>query len=139
MAKDVKGSAVAGKPAAPDVPPKPKKPGRVAFPQVGNKDEKIYPFDVAMPEGFNWKQHKSLKKRDYTADHLFYEFRALECDHKAILFRAQAEESQKLGSAKDRGRAKRLIKLQEKMAELKSQLTAQGVDVEELLLSALAT
>lgn len=112
------------------------KKGRTEFKLVGHKDEKVYPFQVAMPEGFDFKINKPLKKRDFTADHLFYEYRALEMEFKAVGFRAQAEEAKKLGSAKDRSSAKRLIKLQDKMGELKEQLTKQGVNVEELLANA---
>lgn len=126
------------KPAKPTTTAVPKPKGRQEFKLVGSKDDKVYPFKVAMPEGFDFATNKPLKKRDYSADYLFYEYRALEMDFKAATFRKQAEEAKKLGSAKDRSRAKRLVKLQEKMDELKKQLTEQGVDVNELL-SAAAT
>lgn len=124
------------KPTVRPTPAKSKSKGRVQFKLVGNKDTEVYPFKVSLPEDFDFKTNKSLKKRDFTADYLFYEYRALECDFKAAAFRIVAEEVKKLGSAKDRSSAKRLVKLQEKMAELKTQLTEQGVDVDELLANA---
>lgn len=123
-------------PARPTTTKVPKPKGRQEFKLVGSKDENVYPFKDAVPEGFDFATNKPLKKRDFSADHLFYEYRAAEMDFKAAAFRKQAEEAKKLGSAKDRSRAKRLVKLQEKMAELKKQLTEQGVDVEDLLAAA---
>ena len=124
-------------PAKPTVKPTPVKArGRIEFPLVGDKNEDVYPFKVPVPEGFDFKAHKALKKRDFEADHMFYSFRAAELEFKALAFHAQAEEAKKLGSAQDRGRAKRLIKCQSKMDELRQQLTAQGVDVDKLLADA---
>lgn len=122
--------------AKPDVSTTKVKPsGRTVFGLVGSKDSEVYPFTDMTPEGFDPKVHKSLKKKDFAADHLFFLFRADELDSKAAAFRKQAVEAEKLGSSKDRGRMKRLVKLQDKVAELKQQLEAQGVDVEELLKS----
>ncbi len=125
-------------PAKPEVSTTSTKPaGKTVFESVGNKDSKVYPFTETTPKGFDFKVHKSLKKKDFTADHLFFEFRAIEMDRKAVAFRRQAEEAEKLGSVKDRGRMKRLVKLQDKMAELKQQLEAQiGVDAVKDILKA---
>ncbi len=112
------------------------KSAKTVFPSVGNKDAKVYPFTKTVPKDFDFKVHKPLKKRDFASDHLFYEFRALEMDNKAVTFRKQAEEAKTLGSSQDRGRAKRLVKMTEKMDELKQQLEAQGVDVKALLATA---
>jgi len=132
MAKDKK-----KEPARPTVKPTPTKAvggkARTELKLVGSENEDLYPFKVAQPEDFDFEVHKSLKKRDFTADHLFYEHKALEMDFKAKNFRAQAEEAKRLGSAKDRVSARRLLKLQDKMSEIKAQLTEQGVDVNALL------
>jgi len=124
-------------PAKPTVKPTPdkvkKKGGKVNFDLVGDKDTNVYPFKVAMPEGFNFKVNKVLKKRDFTADHLFFEHRVAEMEYKAEIFKVQAEEAKKIGSSADRNRLKRVMKLQEKMDELKAQLTEQGIDVGALL------
>ena len=135
MAKSTKKGAI---PAAPTVKPTPakSKKGKSAFKLVGNKDEKVYPFEVAVPEDFDFATCKSLKKKDFKEDYLYFEFRAEECDFRAAAFREEAAEVKKLGSAKDRGRAKRLIKMTEKMGELKKQLKNQGIDVDKLLADA---
>jgi hypothetical protein len=116
-------------------PEKPKKTkgGRKVFGLVGNKNADVYPFKVPVPENFDFDTFKALKKRDFASDEMFYRYRAAEMEHKAAGFITKAEEAKKMGSAADRGKAKRLIKLQEKMAELKKQLTEQGVNVDELL------
>jgi len=129
----VKPAAEPAKPTVKPTPEKVKKHGRVVFDLVGDKNPEVYPFKEAMPEGFNFKVNKGLRKRDFSADHLFFEYRALEMEAKALTFRAQAEEAKKIGSSADRNRLKRVIKLQEKMDELKEQLTAQGIDVTKLL------
>lgn len=90
-------------------------------------------YDVAVPEGFDFDKFRPLKKRDFTSEHLFYEHKAAQMDHKAAAFRAQGEEAKKLGSTKERAKAKRLIKMTEKMAELRKQLEAQGIDVDAVL------
>jgi len=126
-------NVVPAKPTVKPTPAKTKKAGRVNFDLVGNKDPEIYPFKDAVPEGFSFKVNKPLKKRDFSADHLFFSYRAEEMDIKAAAFRAQAEEAKKIGSSADRNRVKRVLKLQEKMDELKAQLTAQGIDVQALL------
>jgi hypothetical protein len=38
----------------------------------------------------------------------------------------------KLGTSRERGKAKRLPKMQEKMGELKKRLSEQGIDVKDL-------
>lgn len=128
-------------PAAPQVkttPEKPKRSKKKVFENVGSKDEKIYPFTEAIPEGFDFKLHKSLKKKDFKEDYLYFEHRAAECEIKAVAYRDEAAEVKKLGSAKARGSAKRLVKMQDKMSELKKQLSEQGIDVEALLAKAKA-
>lgn len=137
MAKTNKKPSMPTMPAKPTMKPTPTRPkSRTDFGPVGSKNADVYPFKKAVPEGFDFRAHKSLKKRDFALDHLFYEYRAAEMDFKAAAFRKQAEEIKKLGSAKDRGRAKRLVKLQEKMAELRKQLEEQGINVNELLATA---
>ena len=129
-------------PAIPTVKPTPektktKKGKKAVFELVGSKDEKVYPFTAAVPEGFDFKTNRSLKKKDFKEDYLYFEHRAEECDFRSVAYREEAAEVKKLGSAKDRGKAKRLVKLQDKMVELKEQLSKQGVDVEKLLADAL--
>jgi len=111
------------------------KKGRPVFDLVGSKDAKVYPFQTSVPDGYDFAAHKSLKKRDFAAEWLYLEFRAKDMDYRAEKFRKQAEASKKLGSVADRAKAKRLVRLQDKMEELKKQLQEQGVDVDSLLKS----
>lgn len=126
---------VAGTPARPTAPNKinkPKKPGRPEHPLVGNQDTSLFPFK-AVPDDFAFDTMKPLKKKSFATDAAYFEYRAKEMDHKADKFRAQAEESKKAGTGAERNKAKKLVKLQSKIAELRAQLEAQGVDVEELI------
>ena len=119
-----------------DVKPTPEKVKRATreeFGLVGNTDPEIYPFKVAVPEGFDFKLHANLKKKDYISDYLYFEFRAAGAENAVISFKELAEEAKKLGSSKDRAKAKRLVKMTSKLSELKQQLIAAGVDVEALL------
>lgn len=95
-----------------------------------SKDAK---YDVAVPEGFSFDEHKALKKKNFETDALYYEHRAVQLELRAKKFREKADESKKYGSRKEQSTAKKVLKLQEKMNELKAQLAAQGIDVESLL------
>jgi len=96
------------------------------------------PYDVTMPEGFNFKDYKPLKKRNFTTEALYYDHRAEEMAYKMAGFRAQAEECRTMGSAADRRKKKQIVRLNSKMNELKAQLIAQGIDVEALIAAATA-
>lgn len=104
-----------------------KKAGRVNF-AVGTELLK-----VAVPEGYNFDVNKPLKKKNFVTEDLFYMYRAAEMEHKAAQFRAKAEEAKKLGTGTEKNKAKKLIKMQERIEELKQSLAAQGIDVEKLL------
>ena len=125
---------VQGTPARPDKPMKPAKtkPGRANHPLVNSKDTNVFPFKV-LPTDFDFDTMKGLKKKSFATEAAYYDYRAKEMDHKAAKFRVQAEEAKKTGSGAERNKAKKLVKLQSKMAELKAQLAAQGVDVDALL------
>jgi hypothetical protein len=97
------------------------------------------PYDVAVPPGFNFLNYKPLKKKNFATEALYYEHRVAEMDFKSDSFAAQAEEARKFGDSKQRNKAKKIVKLNEKMAELRKQLTAQGINVDELLKAQEAT
>jgi hypothetical protein len=90
-------------------------------------------YTVAVPTGFDFNQNKPMKKRQFASDAIYYEHRAAQMDHKATAFRAKADECKKLGSHADQVKTRKLEKLNVKMLELRKELEAQGVDVEELL------
>ena len=94
------------------------------------------PYDVSMPDKFSFKVHKPLRKKNFTEEYLYFEHRRWYAEYQANVWDAKAEESKKLGSAKSRRQKKAVVKLQNKMEELKAQLTKQGVDVEALLKTA---
>ena len=110
---------------------------RKPHPLVGSKDENVYPFGTT-PADYDFAKMKPLGKKDFESDHTFFSYKAADADFRADFYRARAEEAKVLGSSKERAKAKRLVKMQEKIAELRAQLEDQGVDVDALLDNAAA-
>lgn len=86
------------------------------------------------PEDFDPKVHISLRRTDFVDDAVYLDYRANECDARAAKYRAEAETIRKLGSASDRNKAKKLMSMQQRMAELARELSADGnVDLASIL------
>jgi len=85
------------------------------------------------PDDFDRKVHLPLRRKDFVNDAAFFDFKAAEYTEKAAEFTSKAVEWRKLGSVKDRARAKRLRNMQAQMAKLREQLEADGIDVDDLL------
>lgn len=86
------------------------------------------------PEGYSTAKHKPLKKSDFECEYIYLEYKANEYDRKAAKLRAEAETIKKLGNATDRVKAKKLMGMQQRMAELARELAAEGsVDLAEIL------
>jgi len=99
----------------------------------GEEPKRIKLKELLTTEQFNPSKHKPLTRKDFEAEYLFYEHRAVLAENKAVNLRAKAEESKKLGNVGDAAKAKKLLKMQKAMAELQAQLAAQGVDVAALM------
>ena len=99
------------------------------------RDEQSPKLDTPnVPEGFNPKIHKSLGRGDFSTDLVYLEFKALECDARAKQYRDEIETLKKLGSASDRSKAKKLLTMQQRMAELARELMQEGnVDLKSIL------
>ena len=106
--------------------PKPK------HPSVNSKDTSVYPFTETPPD-FDFVKQAPLKKRDFATDWQYFTHKSKDGQFKVEVWKTKAEEAKTLGSGKERAKAKRLRKMQAKMAELRAQLEAQGIDVEALL------
>lgn len=105
---------------------------RPAHDLVGNKDTKVYPFTETPPD-FDFDKHASLKKRDFATDWQFFTHKTKDLQFRADAWKAKAEEAKKLGSGKEKAKAKKLLKIQAQMKELRAQLEAQNVDVDAIL------
>lgn len=88
-----------------------------------------------LPDDFSFAKHKIIKKMTWERDDMFFDHLASKQEEEAKGNREKAEECRKLGSAAERGRAKRLLKMQSKIDELKTALTEKGIDVNALLAS----
>lgn len=82
------------------------------------KDGKL----TQVPPGYDPKKFNPLKKSHFVDEATYFEVQAARFEKQAAAFRAKAEESRKLGGVKDRGKAKRLLQMQKRMAELQASL-----------------
>lgn len=109
--------------------------GRTAKPDyvlpVNDEGQPILLTDV-IPSDYNPETH-SLKKSHFQEEYHYLLFKASEYEAKAATMRHEAEELKKLGSAEDRAKAKRLLAMSQRMAELRAQLEAAGYDVDAMM------
>src|SRR6056297_3199820 len=87
----------------------------------------------AIPDDFDPKVHKPLRKKDFVEEAVFFDHKAEQAEERLNYYREQAEECRKLGNAADRKKAKKLRTWMEKIAELKAELEEDGVDVSSLI------
>jgi hypothetical protein len=132
--KPVPPPAAVGAPAA-GKKAKKEKAKKIDFPGlfVGEPGKEEYQKLTALPTGFDAKLHKPLKKKDFKDEPLFLDYQASLLDEKAKSIRAQAEKLRSVGSTASSAKAKTLVKMQQRMAELMAQLKAEGMDVDSLL------
>jgi hypothetical protein len=132
--KPVPPPAAVGAPAAGKVE-KPAKPKKIDFPGlfVGEPGKEDYQKLDAMPVGFDAKLHKPLRKKDFKDESLFLEYQASLLDVKASNLRAHAAKLRTVGASGSSAKAKTLVKMQARMAELMAALKAEGMDVDALL------
>ena len=88
---------------------------------------------AAMPEDFLFGKQAQIKRNTFELDHEYFKYRAKHLRFQADKFDARAEEAEKFGSKKDRSAAGRLLKMQSKIDELRTQLEDSGVDVDAML------
>lgn len=127
-----------GKSAAPgtkdDSAGKKEKVAKVFHPSLKPNDEGKPTAKLAgVPDDFDPKKHKPLRKQDFEGEHIFLRMKADKLEEEAKKLREDADMVEKLGSSADRAKAKKLKAMQEKMEALRKQLEEQGIDVESLL------
>ena len=141
MAKVTKKTAASKPAAAKSAAPgtteeKPKKAKRIAYPTLnveeGDNGKATTPLD-AIPEDYDSKKHLPLRRKDFSDESMWFDMKADEYDGKAAAFRKQAADWRAMGSKADRAKAKRLIAMKAKMAELEAALKAEGIDTDALL------
>lgn len=86
------------------------------------------------PANFDRYKHKTLSKSDFASEIVYLEFRARDYEARAAKLRAEIETVKKLGNAADRAKAKKLMSMQQRMAELAKELSEDGtVDLASIL------
>ena len=87
-----------------------------------------------IPEGFDKAKHHPLKKSDFAEEVFFLDYKANEAEAKAAAYRKDAATLRKLGSAADQKTAKKLMGMQQRMADLARELAQDGkVNLSEIL------
>ncbi len=132
MAKTKAGSQTSTQPGTPNPAGEKASKKRQPHPALKSKDEAVYPLP-GLPDDFDFAKHAQLKKRDFQSDYMYFEYKTAELEIKVEAMQAKAEEAKKLGSSKERAKARRLLRLQATMKELTASLVEAGVDVDELL------
>jgi len=112
----------------------PQKKGKVHHPLLkvdadGKPTEKL----ESVPDDFDPKVHKPLRKSDFASEASYLIMRAEDLEQKAKGYRDEAELIRKGGGKKAAAKAKRLQKMQERMDALKKELEESGIDTAELL------
>ncbi len=86
-----------------------------------------------LPEDYDSKQHKPLRKKDFENEWDYFDYQAGEHERLAEKCAASAEQSRKMGTGPQRKSAKRALKLREQLNALVADLKAEGVDTDALL------
>lgn len=109
---------------------------KVSYPGLlGPNDTEGKPTSLLLkewPADHNPKLHKPLVRKNFENEVPWLINRAEHCESQAATFRKEAEMVGKLGSKSDRQKAKKLIAMRDRMAELRKQLEAEGIDVDAL-------
>lgn len=110
---------------------------RVAYPGLKNEAGEAVKL-TSRPTDFDLKKHKPLRPADFEDEGIWYEMKAEAHDKIAANLREKADEVRKVGPIKEKGKAKKLLQMQKRMAELTEHLKKQGVDVDALLKAAMS-
>lgn len=86
-----------------------------------------------LPEDFDFAKCSPIKRRQFSSEAGYYEYKAKENHWRADVYESKAKESRELGSGKTRQKAKRLRNMTQRMSDLRTELEADGIDVEALL------
>ena len=113
------------------------KAGRIPFPALavdedGNPSSRL----EEVPTDFDPKAHQALKRAHFKEEWMYFEFKAQQLEGKVKELRDQAAESKALGNSEDRAKKKKALAMMKRLEALKAELTADGVDVDELLAAA---
>lgn len=85
------------------------------------------------PADFDPKTHKPLTRSQFADESVYYTHQADAFEARAKRFRGLATQSKQLGGLKDKTKAKKLLKMQARLNELRASIEADGTDVAALL------
>jgi hypothetical protein len=122
--------------AAPGTQGKPKKEKKAKIAKIAHPSLLVDGVAVKiekMPEDFDAKIHLPLKKKDFKSEAFFIDFQADQLELRVKQLREDAEKSRKMGSTAGNAKAKKLLQMQSKMAELLAELEKDGVDIKSIM------
>ncbi len=109
-----------------------KNANRVPYPGLMDGDKPNKKLAV-LPEDFDPKVHRPLKRANFDGDHLALKWQAKVLRDKATRLEEQAGRLEKLGNKGQASKLKRLAAMRERMKELEAELKDEDLDVEALL------
>ena len=130
-----KANAPSARPGTEDASGKGNKKARSFHPSLLDDDGKPTKKLDAYPEDFDSKQHKPLKKGNFEDETVWMLHQADVLEGRAKKIREDVELIRKTGGKKAQAKVKKLLAIQNKLAQLESELSDEGVDVEALLAS----
>ena len=104
--------------------------GRPRHPNVGQ--DGVWPFET-LPGDYDFLRHKPLKKADFVNEAAYYDYRVAQAEYRVEKLRERATLARTLGTSRDAAKARRLLRIRAKFAELRKELEGAGVDVDALL------
>ena len=90
-------------------------------------------FITELPVDFDFQTQRGIARKKWASDSAYFDYKAQDYEFRATKMRGFAENARTFGSKNEQAKAKRLIKMTDKVAELRAQLILQGVDVDSLL------
>lgn len=109
----------------------PAKTAKTAKTKVKKDRPKLVPYSQApiteVPTDFDPAKHERLNRKSFASGDVYHEWRAVQADASAVQHRARAEEIRTYGDGASIRRARRLT---DQLSKLKTELAAQGVEVD---------
>ena len=117
---------------------KPEKVKRIEYPGLLDAEKKPVKLD-AVPADFDPKKHKPLSRKNFAKESTWLLIKAGHAEELAKKYRAMAVTADQVGGGANAGKAKKLVAMQKRMAELEAQLRAElGDDAVNTLKGSLA-
>jgi hypothetical protein len=119
-------------------PAKVKRVGRPKGTGPNKKTQYPIPEELlsAVPDDFDAKVHKPLKRANFAKESVYYTLQAERCEQmvikltkRGVLFRRQSKILSQFANKEEQQKAQTMLRMQDKMASLREELENAGIDV----------